>query len=179
MGKITDTSLPYQFAIEDYKEEGAELLGKVKRYMETHRPAPIAPISEKHQPTEIRIVEMPELRIKATDAKPPIKSSLKIKTVVFDEAQSAILVDGKVCPLPPAKNEEYLAKAMFSRPIGEFVDWSIVHKEITGATAVIGSEKDKKSVRDTMDRLNKRLQTIIGTSDQLLRWQNKSICRNF
>ena len=68
---------------------------------------------------------------------------------------------------------------MFSRPVGEFVDWSIIHQEMTGVAEGVGDEKDKKAVRDTMDRLNKRVQEVIGTDDELLGWENKSIRRNY
>jgi hypothetical protein len=68
---------------------------------------------------------------------------------------------------------------MFARPIGEFVDWSIAHEEMTGTNTVIGSETDRKRVKDTVNRLNKRVQEVIGTNDKLLSWKNKSICRNF
>lgn len=105
--------------------------------------------------------------------------ALKLKDVVFDESQPAIFIGDKKCSLPPAKNEEYLAKVMFARPTGEFVDWSIIYKEMTGTEAVIGSGQDSKSVRDTMNRLNKRVQEVIGTNDKLLSWKNKSVCRNF
>ena len=108
-----------------------------------------------------------------------IKISLTGTGVQFDDTKPAILVGARACPLPPAKNEEYLARAMFSRPVGEFVDWSIIHQEMTGVAEVVGDEKDKKAVRDTMDRLNKRVQEVIGTDDELLGWENKSIRRNY
>ncbi len=105
--------------------------------------------------------------------------SLKGKTVEFDDTKPEIIVNGKTCSLPPAKNEDYLAKAMFSREIGEFVDWSIIYKEMTGSNAVIGQLKDQKTVRDAVNRLNKRIKGIFGVGDKLLDWENKSIRRNF
>ncbi len=107
------------------------------------------------------------------------KTFLKDKVIEFDESQPAISIDGKICALPPAKNEEYLAKVMFRRKAGEFVDWSIIYKEMTGTGEVIGDENDKKSVRDTMNRLNKRVQEIMWTDDKLLSLENKSIKRNY
>ncbi len=108
-----------------------------------------------------------------------IALSLKDRKVEFDDAKPAIVVDGKSCPLPPAKNEDYLARALFRRPVGEYVDWSTIYGENTGSKEVIGDKNDMKSVRDTMNRLNKRIKEIIGTKDDLLSWENKSIKRNY
>ncbi len=135
----------------------------------------------------IEIVKMPDLKIKEDkgNKKPSKKISLKGKDIKFDEAKPAIIIDHKSYPLPPAKNEDFLCRVMFSRPIGEFVDWSIIYREITGIGKEkqddneIGNDKNKKTTRDTMDRLNKRFQEILNTEDQILSWENKSIKRNF
>lgn len=108
-----------------------------------------------------------------------IKISLAEKIIIFDETKPAILINEKVCPLPPAKNEDYFAKAMFRRPVGEFVDWSIIHQEITGKSESIGDKTDQRMVRDTMDRLNNRIQELLNTDDELFSWENKSIKRNY
>jgi hypothetical protein len=108
-----------------------------------------------------------------------IKISLVGKRVWFDDAKSTIFINTTACPLPPAKSEDYLARAMFNRPVAEPVDWSIIHQEMTGNSEVIGSKIDQKSLRDTMGRLNERIKEVVCTDDRLLSWKNKSICRNF
>ncbi len=129
---------------------------------------------------KIEIVSLPPVRIKTEKDKPfnPHGVILLGKQIEYDETKSLILVAGKSCPLPPAKNEDYLAKAMFNRPIGEFVDWSLIYSEVTGSEVDDGI-KNQKTIRDTMDRLNKRVQEIIGTAEELFTWQNKSLKRNY
>jgi len=105
--------------------------------------------------------------------------SLKNKKVEFDEVTSTIIVNGKKCPLPAAKNEEYLARAMFSREVGESIDWSIIYKEMSGSEATIGSAKNKKTLVDTVNRLNNRIKEIIGTEDKLISCNNKNVKRNY
>lgn len=131
---------------------------------------------------KIEITKIPPLKMQGEreDNMQKKKNTLKDKTIEFDEALPAILVNGKPCALPPAKNEACLSRVMFGRRIGEFVDWSVIYNEMTGIDKdVIGDENNKKSVRDTMSRLNKRVREIIGTDDELLSWGNKSIKRNY
>ena len=135
---------------------------------------------------QIAITSMPTLRLRGEKvAKISKEFPLKGKAVEFDETGPSIIISSKACPLPPAKNEEYLAKVMFVRRLGEYVDWSIIYREMSGfdsgmkSDEEIGSKENEKSVRDTMDRLNKRIMDFVPTSDELFSWKNKSICRNY
>lgn len=105
--------------------------------------------------------------------------NLKDKKAEFDEVTSAIIINNKRCSLPTAKNEEYLARAMFSREVGESVDWSIIYKEMTGSDNVIGNIKNKKTLTDTIDRLNKRIKNTLGIEDKLISCENKTMRRNY
>ena len=104
--------------------------------------------------------------------------SLKDKKVEFDEVISAIIVEGKKCSLPPAKNEEYFARAIFSREINESVDWSVLYYEMTGSD-VADVSKNRKTLMDTVYRLNKRIKRIFKTNDDLISCKDKSIKRNY
>lgn len=109
-------------------------------------------------------------------------ASLKGKEVEFDENLPAILIDDKAYPLPPSKNEDYFARVMFRHRIGEFVDWSLIYATMAGVDGQrvdVENEKNKKMVRDTMNRLNKRIKELADTEDDLFSWKNKSVCRNF
>lgn len=150
--------------------------------------APYSPIqlgvsyNLKPEPTPVIIVKPVEVEglknFLKNQKEKGVKISLAQKIIKFDEAKPAILIDKKICPLPPAKNEDYFSKAMFSRPIGEFVDWSTIYQEMTG-TETIPDKNKERSVRDTMDRLNERIQEVISTGDQLFSWENRSIRRNY
>jgi hypothetical protein len=114
-----------------------------------------------------------------TDLKINGNASLKDKEVGFDETTSSIMMNGKRCALPAFKNESSLALAMFSRDIDESVDWSIIYREMTGSEAVIGTKKNKKTLVDTINRLNGRIKKIFETEDKLISCENKSVKRNY
>jgi len=105
-------------------------------------------------------------------------TSIKDKIVEFNEVTSTVIIDGKKCPLPPATNMDYLARAMFSREVGEPVDWSIIYREMTGSQAIIGSKKNKKSVEDAVHAINQKVLNILGIEDKLICFKNKSVIRN-
>ncbi|MDO8496252.1 MAG: hypothetical protein Q7S43_02245 [bacterium] len=106
-------------------------------------------------------------------------TSLKDRKVEYDEVTSTIIIDGKKCSLPVAKNEDYLAVAMFSREIDEPIDWSIIYKEMSGSKSSIGSQRNKKALADTIKRLNERIKKIFGTEDKLISCENDTVKRNY
>lgn len=106
------------------------------------------------------------------------KPKLSDHAVSFDEKIPAIVWGAKKCGLPPSQNEFDLARVMFKKPIDESTDWSLIHLEITGNSEVIGDEKERKSVMDTVNRTNKRLQKNFGVTDKLYTWKDKTISRN-
>jgi hypothetical protein len=112
----------------------------------------------------------------------PTRKTLRGKIIEFDETRSAVVIDNKHYQLPPAQNEDNLTRVMFRHRVGEFVDWSMIYGEMTGVNSQetdIESPKNMKMVRDTVNRLNNRLQELLNTEDELLTWKNKSICRNY
>lgn len=109
--------------------------------------------------------------------------TLKGKRVRYVQGRNCVSVDDVECPLPQAKNEDYFAKAMFTFPIGKYADWSVVYRKMTGVSADSKQTKRledrKKVVGDTMRNLNKRICVFYNTQDELFRWKNKAICRNY
>jgi hypothetical protein len=141
-------------------------------------------VAKEKRVLKVEIAKMPTLKIRGEKVPidKPVKTTLHGKPIEFDETRPAILVDGKRYQLPPAQNEDYLARVMFRHRVGEFVDWSMIYSEMTGADPQetdIENPKNMKMVRDTMNRLNGRLQELLNTEDDLLAWKNKSICRNY
>lgn len=108
--------------------------------------------------------------------------SLKGRKITYDETKQIIFIDAIPCTLMPSRNESDLAKVMFKKEIGQFVDWSILYEEITGIEALgidKQNQKRQKMLRDTKDRLNKHIKHVVNTEDNLLSWKNKSISRNY
>jgi hypothetical protein len=112
----------------------------------------------------------------------PIK--LSDHKVIFDDQKSTISANSRVTQIPPFKNEYYLCKVLFDKPVGTPIDWSLLHKEIEGTDPLNdGSAKETKAqqrkIRDTMDAINERVIKDINTTDKLFTWLSKSVKRNF
>ncbi len=131
-------------------------------------------IDSKFRPVFQEYLEFMENKIRSTKI-----ISLKNKNIEFDDVVSSIFIDGVECPLPPAKNEDCLAKAMFKREINETVDWSIIYKEMTGSEDVVGEEKNHRTVKDTVRRINQRVKNRFKTNDDLITCELKMVRRNF
>mgnify|MGYP001615809646 CR=1 FL=1 len=99
---------------------------------------------------------------------------------VFNEKKSLIILGNKEIILPPTKNEFNLCKVMFTYDVNEPVDWSIVWNAMENIDIDSMPEKsDKKSIRDTSDRVNNRIYDVLGFRRNLFTWKNKNISRNF
>ncbi len=133
----------------------------------------------------IKISEMPELRIQGIsnqkEAKDINKINLSGNTILFDDDKAKIIIGNKECQLPAYKNEHYFCRAIWQHPVNEFVDWSIVFENMdkTLNSNKKGTEKDKRSVQDTLYAVNKRIKDVIHTEDDLFAWKEKSIKRNY
>jgi len=140
----------------------------------------------KQTPIELKITEMPELKIQGISNQKEVediaKTNLSGNTISFDDDKAKIVVGNKECQLPAYKNEHYFCRAIWQHPVNEFVDWSIVFENMD-KTLNSGnkkdSTKDKRSIQDTMYNLNKRIKSVIDTDDDLFTWKERSIKRNY
>lgn len=107
-----------------------------------------------------------------------------IISVIFNDEEANLVVDGNVVPLPSFRNEHYLCRAMWRYPMDEFVSWDTIYQEISGYyEQQFGKPSSKREtwriVYDAMERLNKRINEVTGTKDDLFSWSEKTIKRNF
>jgi len=105
-----------------------------------------------------------------------LTSTLRAKNITFSENDSAIIVDGDACNLPPLKNEHDLCVVMFKHKVSKPVDWSVVYEKMTGDENFEGKWR---RVYDTMRRTNKRVMKCFNVEDELFGWQSLTIKRNF
>lgn len=139
----------------------------------------------KQAPLELKITEMPELKIQGIsnqkEAENITKTNLSGNTISFDDDKAKIAIGNKECQLPAYKNEHYFCRAIWQHPVNEFVDWSTVFENMdkTLNSNKKGTEKDKRSIQDTMYAVNKRIKDVINTEDDLFTWKERSIKRNY
>ena len=111
------------------------------------------------------------------------KISLEQAAIEFNDEIGAIIINGLKCNLPPFQNEHCLARAIFGYKKGQPVDWSFIYEKMTGDFPAnsphLGDSKMKRTVNDTVRRLNERIQRTINTEDLLIDQKGKTIIRNF
>jgi len=141
------------------------------------RPAP------KSEPTEIKIIGMPELLFRnAAENKnsiPFAKEKIQLRTaeIKYDDDKATLNINGQKCSIPPYKNEHYLCRAMYEHAIGEPIDWSLIYEKMNGEDP---KDKEKwRTVYDAMQALNKRIKDGVNADDDLFTWQEKTVKRNF
>ena len=102
----------------------------------------------------------------------------KVKFVSKENPRIEML--GLKCPLPIHKNEFCLCKIVFGsdNEIGMPISWGVAYEEMTG-DSVKGGGSDRKSVYDTVTRLNDRIKREFKTHDDLLTWKDSTIIRNY
>ena len=70
---------------------------------------------------------------------------------------------------------------MFKYPASQPVDWTIVYQEITGLEPSFDGkkamEKNKRTVQDTMYRVNNRIKEDLDINDNLFVWDEKTVKR--
>ncbi len=95
--------------------------------------------------------------------------------IEFDDDKTSLYIKGKECKLPAFKDEHYLCRALYTRLKEEPIDWEILYEEITGSK-VENVEKNKKKIRDAVDRLNTRVEALLGV-ERFVKWENKTARR--
>lgn len=97
------------------------------------------------------------------------------ENIEFLDDDALIKLGNKRCQLPPYKNEHFFCRAAFEHPVDEPIDWSIIYEKMTGEE-VKDKEKNKRTVYDTLIRINKRVEKILGIKN-LFVWGIKTIKR--
>lgn len=109
------------------------------------------------------------------------KLSLANRNIEYIENTMSIMVNGKPCQLIAAENEQVLARVMLNHQIHEPVSWDVIYE--TMGTSKSDNRRTSsqriRSVRDTVTRLNERIQNVFNTDDELFGWKNLNVMRNF
>jgi hypothetical protein len=129
--------------------------------------------------TKTKITRLREIRDELTNKKQPEKKT-SLKKIEFIDKEAILKIGNRKCQLPPAENEHYLCQVMFRKKKDEFIDWSVIHEEITGDENLKDDyEKNKRVIYDTQRAVNARLKKDLGTDDDLFTWKDKTLKRNY
>lgn len=113
------------------------------------------------------------------------KVDLSTAKIQFVEDDCKILFNNVKCVLPLAGKEFWFCVGVFpvTKENKEVIDWEDIWRIMTGDKFEDLSEKEKKvaakMVRDTMNRLNKRIQNTLNTKYPLFTWENSTVIRKF
>lgn len=115
-----------------------------------------------------------------------IKSENKVKLsnhkISFDDEVSTLKI-GDFCSVnfPSHKNAHYLLRKTFSVRKNEVVDWEEIYEETQGMKTTTTDkkeiEKHKKSIKDTVLAINKRVKEVAKTDSKLLAWEINCVKR--
>jgi hypothetical protein len=103
-------------------------------------------------------------------------------SVSFSDNEAAIYVGKTKCQLPAFRNEHFFCRSIWNHLVNEFVDWDIIFENM-GDSIIADNKneaiKNKRSLRDTVYALNKRIKEVVGTDNNLFTWKDKSVKRNY
>lgn len=136
-----------------------------------------------NEPNEYDILIKINDKIKALNNEiKSVYSPLQKNGISFDNEKAILVVNNEVCQLPPYKNEHCLCRVMYQYRKGEPVDWSIVFEKMNEFSQKLtgrNTEKDRRSVQDTMYAINTRVREKYNTEEELFAWKSNTISRNF
>jgi hypothetical protein len=104
--------------------------------------------------------------------------SLRSSIISFDDVTATIIVDKIKCQFEPYSYEHLIIKAMFDTAIGIPVSWDELYEKIIGEEPS-SNEKNKKMIRDTVNRVNDKISACFGNQDKLFSQKNTNIIRNY
>ena len=115
----------------------------------------------------------------ASEGKDKEPVSLSGKEVSFNEGAAKIMIGEYAIDTVVDTKQSLLTKTMFEYAIGEWTSWDEVCEIIKGEAESVDPAKDHKMIKDAALRINKKIQDITGTKDELFTCDNKNIRRNF
>jgi hypothetical protein len=87
--------------------------------------------------------------------------ALSPEPVVFDDDEPSLVFGTKKARIKGYTKEYELCEVIFQYKVGESVDISTVFEAMTGSEGGL-SDKDRRMIRDTVNRINKRCQEVLG-----------------
>lgn len=108
-----------------------------------------------------------------------INRSLKNEALKFDIEKSLIIGKTATSKIKPNTKENGLCVFLFNQKTDHLVDWSLFMEYYNSDSEYDAKKGDKKMVKDTIDRINKRVQKDFGVREGLFKFERDCIKRNF
>jgi len=103
---------------------------------------------------------------------------LKNSTIRFDDTIPAIFVDEIEVSLPAYGKEHYFCRAIWKRRKNEAIDWSIIYDEMGDKdTSLVLDKENWRYIYDAKNAVNKRIREVVGASEDLFQWKDKTVKR--
>ena len=105
------------------------------------------------------------------------KVFLHQKEIIFNDNLAQIIIGGEFYSMPPFKNNYYVCRIMFSRPVHEPVCWDEVYDVMQKDNSM--DKSNWRKVYDAVNSVNNKIKELFNTDDNLFSWNNKCVIRNF
>jgi hypothetical protein len=110
--------------------------------------------------------------------KDKIKIKLSDYEITFDDETAQLHIgDFNPVSFPSHKNEHYVLRKLFSQRKKEAIDWQDIYEEMTHSKSETTDkekiQKQKRSVKDAVLAINKRIKEVSGTDCNLIQWETK------
>ena len=143
-------------------------------------------LSQKNQPSGETFMDMVRCAVSSILQQPDGKEKrMKISLgdyigqIHFDEDTGIFSVGNVTCSFLLAKKRKEMMSSMFRHQPGVYRECCDLYEEMTEEIFTDNVQGNIKMVRDTMNAVNRQIKEEIGTDDNLLGWQNKSVYRLF
>ena len=125
-----------------------------------------------HENRDIGIPQAQKAAVQLSDSK-----------INFDDETATLHIGKTTVRFPSHKNEHLILRHMFGCRIDEAIDWELVYETISGHTQNKINKKDiekrKRSVRDGVSAINKRIAEVANTETKLITMKDSSVIRHF
>jgi hypothetical protein len=124
------------------------------------------------------IIGVDKEKIKEQLSKNQANVSLVHDGIKYDENRSLILVGDRSSQMPLETVESRICVRMFNQELNVPLSWDLLYESVEGKEPT-ANKKNKQKMQDGMYRVNKRIKEDLPSSDDLYRWENNQIIRQF
>lgn len=107
---------------------------------------------------------------------PPEKLNINEVSLDFNKNKSIIIFNNQKIRIPTNSKENEFCKNLFKMKIGDYVSWDLFYNTMDEEKDM-PDKKDKKALRDTINRVNEKLKEHFKDNPKLAKFERKNIIR--